>query len=74
MATEKTLPFVPLTPNDESLAAMQELENDELKSFETVEELFEDLNAQYQASWKVKTKLQNKSTGSSISSSFSCLY
>ena len=48
----KELPFTPLTPNSETLAAMQELENDELRSYETVAELFEDLNAQDQASWK----------------------
>ena len=45
IAAEKKLPFIPLTPNSETLAAMEELENDELESFESVEELFEDLNA-----------------------------
>ena len=45
IAAEKQLPFMPLTPNSESLAAMEELENDDLESFESVEQLFEDLNA-----------------------------
>ena len=45
IAAERRLPFVPLNPNSETLAAMQELENDDLESFDTVEELFEDLNA-----------------------------
>ena len=40
IVTERQLPFVPLEPNSETLAAMQELENDDLKSFDTVEELF----------------------------------
>ena len=45
IAAEKQLPFIPLTPNSENLAAMEELENDDLESFESVEKLFEDLNA-----------------------------
>ncbi len=45
IAAEKQLPFMPLVPNSETLAAMEELENDELQSFESVERLFKDLNA-----------------------------
>ena len=45
IATEKQLPFSPVELNSETLAAMQEFENDNLETYETVEELFEDLNA-----------------------------
>ena len=45
IATEKQQPFSPFEPNSETLAAIQEFENDDLETFETVEELFEDLNA-----------------------------
>lgn len=41
IATKKILPFSPLIPNTETLAAMQELESDELRSFYTVKDLFE---------------------------------
>ena len=45
IATEIQLPFSSFEPNSETLAAMQEFENDDLETFEIVEELFEDLNA-----------------------------
>lgn len=45
IAAEKQLRFMPLTLNSDTLAAMEELENDDLESFESVEQLFEDLNA-----------------------------
>ena len=45
IAMEKTLPFMPLRPNGETLAAMQDAEIGNLESFDTVEELFEDLDA-----------------------------
>ena len=45
IATEKQWPLSPLEPNLETIEAMQELDNYDLESFETIEELFEELNA-----------------------------
>ena len=42
---ERQLPFVPLTPNAYTLAAIKEAVNVELMSFDTVDGLFEDSNA-----------------------------
>ena len=45
IATEKALPFNPLVPNAETIAAMEEAERGGLPSFKTVEELMAHLNA-----------------------------
>ena len=45
IAAEKALPFSPLVPNAETLAAMEEAERGGLPSFKTVEELMAHLNA-----------------------------
>ena len=42
---EKQLKLVPLIPNAEPLAAMQEAETGKLEKFDSGEELFENLNA-----------------------------
>ena len=44
-AKEKTLPFEVWRPNAETRAAMAEAMRDDLKSFDSVEALMEDLNA-----------------------------
>lgn len=44
-AHEKALPFEPLVPNAEIIAAMQEARDGNLPSFSTVDELMADLNA-----------------------------
>jgi DNA-damage-inducible protein J len=46
VATEHALPFDPLIPNAETVAAMLEARRGNLKSFDTVEDLMADLNAQ----------------------------
>lgn len=46
IAREKSLPFKPLVPNAETIAAMQEARRGELASFDSVEALFADLNAE----------------------------
>lgn len=46
VAREKALPFEPLIPNDETLAAMREAREGRLKSFDSVEGLMADLNAE----------------------------
>ncbi len=45
IATEKALPFEPLVPNAETIAAMKEVRRGKLKSFDSVNTLLEDLNA-----------------------------
>jgi DNA-damage-inducible protein J len=46
VATEHALPFDPLIPNAETVAAMLEARRGNLQSFDTVEDLMADLNAQ----------------------------
>jgi DNA-damage-inducible protein J len=45
VAHEKTLPFEPLVPNAETIAAMKEARRGKLASFDTVDELLQDLDA-----------------------------
>lgn len=45
VAREKALPFEPLVPNDETIAAMKEARRGGLSSFKSVEALMTDLNA-----------------------------
>lgn len=45
VAREKALPFEPLVPNAETIAAMKEARRGGLPSFATVEDLMSDLNA-----------------------------
>jgi len=45
VAKEKALPFEPLTPNAETIAAMREARSGKLPRFKTVEDLMRDLNA-----------------------------
>ena len=45
IAKEKTVVFDPLIPNAETIATMNDAREDNVKSFNSVEELFEDLNA-----------------------------
>ncbi len=44
VAKEKALPFEPLIPNAETIAAMKEARRGKLKSFDSVDALLEDLN------------------------------
>ena len=45
IAAEKALPFSPLVPNAETIAAMEEHLHGPLPRFDTIEELMADLNA-----------------------------
>lgn len=45
VAREKALPFEPLVPNDETIAAMKEARRSGLPSFANIDELMADLNA-----------------------------
>ncbi len=45
IAKEKALPFEPLVPNEETIAAMKEARQGGLPSFKNVNELMADLNA-----------------------------
>ena len=45
VVAEKALPFDPLVPNDETIAAMRDARLGNVRSFETVDALMEDLNA-----------------------------
>lgn len=45
IAREKRLPFEPLVPNADTLAAMKEARGGKLKSFNSVNDLMADLNA-----------------------------
>ena len=45
VAAEKALPFEPLAPNAETIAAMREAKKGGLPRFKTVDDLMRDLNA-----------------------------
>ena len=45
IATEKALPFEPLIPNEETIAAMKEARRRDLPRFNSVGALMDDLNA-----------------------------
>lgn len=45
IAREKALPFEPLAPNPETLAAMREARKDKLPRFKDIDALMKDLNA-----------------------------
>lgn len=45
VAREKALPFAPLVPNAETMAAMEEARAGNLPRFDDVESLFDDLHA-----------------------------
>lgn len=47
VAREKALPFEPLTPNEETIAAMREARQGNLPSFGSIEALMADLNADH---------------------------
>lgn len=47
VAHDKALPFEPLIPNDETIAAMREARHGKLKSFDSIEALMADLNADH---------------------------
>ena len=44
VAKEKALPFEPLIPNEETIAAMKEARKGKLKSFSSINDLMADLN------------------------------
>ena len=44
IAKEKALPFEPLVPNAETIAAMKEARSGRLKSFDSIDGLLDDLN------------------------------
>ena len=46
VAHDKALPFEPLTPNETTIAAMREARVGNLKSFDSVEALLDDLHAE----------------------------
>ncbi len=46
IAREKALPFEPLVPNAETIAAMKEARRGNLTSFDSVDDLLTDLNAE----------------------------
>jgi DNA-damage-inducible protein J len=45
IAREKALPFEPLVPNAETVAAMREARGGKLPRFESIDSLMQDLNA-----------------------------
>lgn len=45
IANEKALPFDPLIPNEETIAAMREARRGKRPTFKAIDDLFEDLNA-----------------------------
>jgi DNA-damage-inducible protein J len=45
IAKEKALPFEPLIPNEETIAAMKEARKGKLQSFTSMDDLMADLNA-----------------------------
>jgi len=45
VAKEKSLPFEPLVPNEKTIAAIREARQGKLKSFDSVNALMKDLNA-----------------------------
>lgn len=46
VAKEKALPFEPLIPNQKTIDAMKEARRGKLRSFESIESLMDDLNAE----------------------------
>ena len=46
VAREKKLPFEPLIPNAQTIAAMKEARKGNLKSFDSIDDLMVDLNAE----------------------------
>ena len=46
VARDRVLPFEPLMPNEETIAAMREARQGQLKSFDSIEALMADLNAE----------------------------
>ena len=46
VAIEKTIPFEPLIPNEETIAAMKEARLGKLPTFDSVDELMADLNVE----------------------------
>lgn len=46
IAKEKALPFEPLVPNAETISAMKEARRGDLPSFDSVDDLMADLNAE----------------------------
>ena len=46
VAREKALPFAPLVPNDETIAAMKEARRGGLPQFDGISGLFDDLHAE----------------------------
>lgn len=46
IAHEKALPFAPLVPNAATIEAMREARRGNLPQFDSVEDLFDDLNAE----------------------------
>jgi DNA-damage-inducible protein J len=46
VAKEKKLPFEPLVPNAQTIAAMKEARKGKLKSFDSINDLMADLNAE----------------------------
>ena len=47
VAREKALPFEPLIPNEETIAAMREAREGKLRRFDSIEALMADLNADH---------------------------
>lgn len=45
VAKEKALPFEPLIPNEETIQAMQDARDGKMESFDSIESLMADLNA-----------------------------
>ncbi len=46
VAREKALPFEPLVPNEETIAAMKEARSGNVESFDSLDSLMNDLNAE----------------------------
>lgn len=46
VAREKALPFEPLVPNQKTIDAMKEARKGKLRSFDSIEALMDDLNAE----------------------------
>ena len=55
VAHEKALPFEPLVPNAKTIAAMKEARAGKLKSFNSIDALMADLNAEDWESWAIQT-------------------
>ena len=58
IAREKALPFAPLVPNDETIAAMKEARAGNLPQFADVGSLFDDLHADDRADEPLQARLQ----------------